>query len=84
MGFDPYNRPLKIWESIMTPTSKMGSSLGSVKVDSLTLFGTPRNMSCDSRASLLARNLASLYFGREPKARVAIMLMPRSSYLGKV
>jgi hypothetical protein len=28
-------------------------------------------MRCDYQASLLARNLASPYFGREPKARVS-------------
>ncbi len=28
MGFDPYNCPLKIWESIRTPTSKMVVHLG--------------------------------------------------------
>ncbi len=32
MGFDPYNRSLKIWESIETSTPQNGSSLGSVKV----------------------------------------------------
>jgi hypothetical protein len=29
------------------------------------------NMMCDSQASLLARIFASLYFRREPKAKVA-------------
>ncbi len=28
MNFNPYNRPLKIWKSIMTPTFKMGAHLG--------------------------------------------------------
>jgi hypothetical protein len=28
MNFDPYNRPLKIWESIETQTPKMGAHLG--------------------------------------------------------
>jgi len=28
MSFDPYNHSLKIWESIGTPTSKMGVHLG--------------------------------------------------------
>jgi len=47
-----------------------GSSLESVKVHSLTLSHTPKNMRCDSQAFFLARTLASPYFGREPKARV--------------
>ncbi len=28
MNFDPYNRLLKIWESIGTPTPKVGVHLG--------------------------------------------------------
>ncbi len=41
LGFDPYNCSLKIQESIKTPNSQSGSSLGSVKVHSLTLSFTP-------------------------------------------
>jgi hypothetical protein len=44
MDFDPYNRPLKIQESIGTP-----SSLGSVRVHSLTLFCTLESMRCAHR-----------------------------------
>jgi hypothetical protein len=43
----------------------------SVSVHSLTLFYTPENMRCDSRASFLARTLVSPYFGHEPKVKVA-------------
>ncbi len=50
--------------------SQSGSSFGSVRVHSLTLSYTPRNMQHDFRASLLARNLARPYLGHEPKARV--------------
>jgi hypothetical protein len=28
MGFDPYNHTLKTWESIKTPTPKVGVHLG--------------------------------------------------------
>ncbi len=28
MGFDPYNRPLNIWEFVRTPTPKMEVQLG--------------------------------------------------------
>jgi hypothetical protein len=38
MGFDPCNLGLKIWESIWDSNSYNGSSLGSVRVHSLTLF----------------------------------------------
>ncbi len=51
--------------------SQNGSSLGSVNVHSLTLSYTFGSMRCDSRASFLARTLASLCFGCEPKDRVA-------------
>ncbi len=54
----------------MDSNSQNGSSLKGVKVHALTLFCTHGNTKCDSRASFLARNLASLCFGREPKARV--------------
>jgi hypothetical protein len=50
MIFDPYNRLLKIQESIGTRTPQNGSSFGSVKVHSLTLFCTPESMKCDSWA----------------------------------
>ncbi len=38
MGFDPCNRALKIQESIWDSNSHNGSSLGSARVHSLTLF----------------------------------------------
>ncbi len=66
MGFDPWNLSPNIRDS----NSQSGSSLGSVKVHSLTLSCTPRSMRCDSQDSLLARPLASLCLGREPKAKV--------------
>jgi hypothetical protein len=37
-NFDPCNRVLKIWESFRDSNSQHGSSLGSVKAHSLTLF----------------------------------------------
>jgi len=50
--------------------SQNGSSLGSVRVHSLTLSYTPGSMRCGSWASLLAFTLASPCFGHEPKAKV--------------
>ncbi len=38
MDFDPYNSALKIQESIWDSNSHNGSSLGNVKVHSLTLL----------------------------------------------
>ncbi len=54
--------------------SQSGSSLGSVKVHSLTLSYNPESMRCDSWASLLAHNLASPCLGCEPKAKVVIIV----------
>jgi hypothetical protein len=41
MSFDPCNCALKIWESFWDSNSQHGSSLGSVRVHSLTLFTLP-------------------------------------------
>jgi hypothetical protein len=67
MGFDPWNRALKIQKSIWDFNSQHGSSLGSVRVHSLTLFGTPRSMWCDSRIFLLARTLQPLILVASPR-----------------
>jgi len=56
------------WDS----NSQSGSSLGSVKVHSLTLSYILGRMRCDSWASLLARTFVTPCLGHEPKARVAI------------
>jgi hypothetical protein len=40
-SFDPYNRALKIRESFWDSNSQHGSSLGSVRAHSLTLFALP-------------------------------------------
>ncbi len=71
LSFGLWNRALKIRESTRTPNSQSGSSLESVRVYYLTFSYTPRSMRHDSRASFLARNLATPCLGREPKARVA-------------
>ncbi len=61
---DPYNRPLKIQESIKTLTPKVG-------VHSFTFSYILESMKCDSRASLLACTFVNLCFSHKPKARVA-------------
>jgi sterol desaturase/sphingolipid hydroxylase (fatty acid hydroxylase superfamily) len=58
---------MKIWESIEIPTPKVGVHLGVwgfFPPHSLTLW-----------ASFLAHTFASLYFGCEPKVRVASFLV---------
>ncbi len=70
MGFDPFNRSLKIQESIRIPTPKLGAHLGVWRfIPSLSHI--PGSMEYDSRASLLARTFASPCLGRGPKVRVA-------------
>jgi hypothetical protein len=55
--------------------SQSGSSFGSARVHSLTLSYTPGSMRCDSQASFLARNLASVCLGHELRARVATLIL---------
>ncbi len=74
MGFDPCNFPLKIQESIGTPTPKMGVQLGVWKFIPSHSFALSGAWKCDSWASLLACNLVSFRFGCEPKVRVATQL----------
>jgi len=50
--------------------SQSGSSLGNVKVHSLTLSCTLESMKCNSWASFLARAFVSPCIGRKPKAKV--------------
>jgi hypothetical protein len=73
MCFDPFHGFLKIWESIGTPTPKVGVHLGVWRFNSPTLPYSqhPGSMKCDSRASLLAYIFTSFCLGCEPKARVA-------------
>jgi len=52
-----------------------------VRVHSFTLFYISRNMRCDPRPFLLARNLASLCLGRKPKARVVTSFSSHSFVL---
>jgi hypothetical protein len=73
LNFDPCNHSLKIWQSIWD--SQDESSLGSVRVHSLTLFCILGNMRCDSQASLLVHTLASPCLSHEPKVRVITKCM---------
>jgi hypothetical protein len=67
MSFDPCDRSLKIRESTGTLTPNMGVHLG--------VWEFFPSHSLHSRASLLARTLASPCLGREPKARVATFMI---------
>jgi hypothetical protein len=55
-----------------------------VGVHSLTLSYTPKNIKCDSHASLLARTFASPYFGHKPKAKVATYLVNKPQVSRKI
>jgi len=74
MGFDPCNCSLNLGIH-RDSNSQSGSSLGSVRVHSVTFSCTPRSMKCDSLASLLACTFASPCLGHEPKVRVATFLL---------
>jgi hypothetical protein len=71
MSFDPWNRSLKIWESIETSIPKMRAHLGVWGFIPLTLSHSPGSMKCDSQASHLVRTFISPYFSCELKAKVA-------------
>jgi hypothetical protein len=80
MGFDPYNRALKIRESIWYSNSHNGNALGNVKVHAFTLFALPK--ACDVTpglpswpATLQALALvASPYLGHKPLPWVATVV----------
>jgi hypothetical protein len=71
MSFDPLQSPSKglgvDWDS----NFQNGSSLGNVRVHSLTLSYILKNMKGDSRVSLLAHTFVTPCLGHEPKVRVA-------------
>jgi hypothetical protein len=71
MGFDPCNHTLKIREAIWDSNSQHGSSFGSVRVHSLTLFVFPG--ACDVTSDFFSwpATLQPPHLGRKPKARVA-------------
>jgi hypothetical protein len=72
MSFDPLkllSEDSRIHQDFNSPS---GNPLGNVWVHSLTLSYTLGSMKCDSQASFLACTFASLCFGCEPKAKVAI------------
>jgi len=71
MGFDPCNRPLKIWESIGTPIPKMGVHLGVWRFNPSHSFALSGAWDLTPGLPSWPRNLVSPCFGREPKARVA-------------
>jgi len=62
MNFDPCDRPMKICESIGTPTPKVGAHLG--------MWGFISSHSLAFPVSLLAYTFVSLCLGCEPKAKV--------------
>jgi hypothetical protein len=72
MDFDIFNCSLKIWKSTRTPTPKVRIPLGVWRSIPSHFLALPR--ACLWLLGfLLARNLAILCLGREPKAKVAIV-----------
>jgi hypothetical protein len=70
IGFDPYNYALKIWDSIWDSNSHNGSSLGSVRVHSLTLLALSGACEVTHGLSSWPTTLQPPCLGYEPKARV--------------
>ncbi len=80
MGFWPLQSLPKNLGIHRDSNSQSGSSFGSVRVHSLTLFCISGSMKCHSWASLLARAFVSLCLGREPKARVVTLSISLFSF----
>jgi hypothetical protein len=72
MGFDIYNRFMKIMEFIGTSIPKVGIQLGvwRFNLHTLAYFHILGSMKCDSRGSFLAHTFVNLCFSHEPKAKV--------------
>jgi hypothetical protein len=66
MSFGPWNCVLNIQKSIGTPTPNTEFTW-SVRVHSLTLFGTPGSMWCDSRASSWPATLQAIALVMSPR-----------------
>ncbi len=71
MGCDPCNYAMKIRESIWDSNSHNGSTLGSVKVHSFTLFALPGACEVTLGPPSWPITLQPPCLGCEPKARVA-------------
>jgi hypothetical protein len=69
LSFDPCNRPLKIRESVGTPTPKVGLPWG-VRVHSLTPSHTPGSMLCDFRLPSWPATLQTLALVARPRLRL--------------
>jgi hypothetical protein len=78
-SFDPWNHALKIWEPFRDYNSQHGRSLGSVRVHSLTLFALPKACEMTPGSPSWPTTLQPFCLGREPKARVATLIMITSN-----
>ncbi len=70
MNFDPWDCSLKIWDSIGTPTPKVGIHLGVCGFIPSHIPLHSWKCKCDSRVALLAWTFPCFYFSRELKVRV--------------
>jgi hypothetical protein len=77
MDFDPKNYAMKVWESIWDSNSQHGSSLGSVRVHSLTLFGLSGACEVIPGCPSWPVTFQPPCLGREPKARVVTLLLTK-------
>jgi hypothetical protein len=77
MGFDPCNRALKIRESFWDSNSQHKSSLGSVRVHSLTLFALLGTSEVTLGSPSWPATLQPPCLGREPKVKVVTSTITR-------
>jgi len=70
MSFDPCNRLLTVRDSIRTPTSQSGGSIGSVGFIPSHTLALPGSMKCDSRAHSWPAPLQTLSLVMNPRLRL--------------
>jgi hypothetical protein len=70
MGFDPCTCALKIWESIWESNSQHGSSLGSVRVHSYTLFALPKAREMTHKSPYWPATLQPLTLVASPRLKL--------------
>jgi hypothetical protein len=72
--FLPLKSPSEDSKVHQDSNSQNESSLGNVRVHSLTLSYNPGSMKCDSHASFFTRTFASLCLRHKPKVRFATIM----------
>jgi hypothetical protein len=80
MNFDLSNRSKKIWKSIGTPIPKVGAHLRECGLIPSHSPHTPKSVNVTFRLHSLPAPFHAPYVGREPKAKVMIMLLWQKNF----